>query len=178
MNLSEALDAALPEMPQPRRARNRLRVLIRIWPCAKNVLDGEPVIAIVQRANGNFSRISPMQWQLALLFDGNRTYDEIASEFVEQTGAFLDPGDVRIFAENMEESGFWYKSAQEKNLALNEKLIAERSRRTKAHIQTQLQPHALFGLGSRSLSHLARPCGRQIYLQSLVRDGRGDALPL
>ena len=102
MNLSEALDAALPEMPQPRRARNRAPRLDPDLAVREDVLDGEPVIAIVQRANGNFSRISPMQWQLALLFDGNRTYDEIASEFAEQTGAFLDPGDVRIFAENME----------------------------------------------------------------------------
>ena len=164
MNLSEALDAALPEMPKARQSRNRAPRLDPDLAVREDVLDGEPVIAIVQRANGNFSRISPMQWQLALLFDGNRTYDEIASEFAEQTGAFLDPGDVRIFAENMEESGFWYKSAQEKNLALNEKLIAERSRRTKRTSKLNFSHMRFSGWDpDRYLTWLDRVAGKYIY---------------
>ncbi len=129
MNLSEALDAALPEIPRARFSRkNPPRVdpdlIIR-----EDVADGEPIVAVYQRSTANLLRMKPTQWQLASLFDGVRSYDEISAAFQAQTGIPLGAEEVRTFAENIDEGGFWYKDPQEKNIAMNEKLAAQRSRR-------------------------------------------------
>lgn len=129
MNLSEALDAALPEMPKTRTALGRPPMLDPEMVVREDELDGERIIAVLQRDKGNFFRLQPMQWQLAGFFDGVRSYEEIAELFTTETGAFVAPDEVRQFADNMEEAGFWFKTPQEKNLALSQKLRDQRSRR-------------------------------------------------
>jgi len=131
MNLSEALDAALPEIPRGRLTRVRPPCIDPALIVREDTLDGEAIVGAFQRSNGNYFRFSPLQWQLASLFDGVRTYDETASLFNEQTGAQLTPDEARLFAQNMDEADFWYQSPQEKNIALHEKLTAQRHRRAK-----------------------------------------------
>ena len=131
MNLSEALDAALPEIPKARLARIHPPRLDPDLVVREDTLDGAPIIGVMQRGKGNYFRFPPIQWKLALLFDGVRSYEEIADLFAQETGSSLSPADVRLFSQNMDESDFWYKTAQEKNLALSEKLRAQRSRRAK-----------------------------------------------
>jgi putative peptide zinc metalloprotease protein len=142
MNLSEALDAALPDIPRARLARSRPPRIDPDLIIREDVVDGEPIIAVYQRSTANLLRLKPTQWQLAGLFDGVRTYQEIAEAFQAQTGIPLDAEEARTFAENMDEGGFWYKNPKEKNIAMNEKLAAQRSRRVQtgssfnvAHIQ-------------------------------------------
>ncbi|HLY43142.1 MAG TPA: biotin/lipoyl-binding protein [Terracidiphilus sp.] len=134
MNLSEALDAALPEIPQTRLARTRPPRLDPDLVIREDVLDGEPTVGILQRETANFFRFTPGQWTLAQLFDGNRSYEEIAELFTAQSGIPLQPAEAKAFAENMDESNFWHKTAQEKNLALSEKLMAQRGRRGRSKI--------------------------------------------
>jgi putative peptide zinc metalloprotease protein len=129
MNLSEALDAALPEMPKTRTALGRPPMLDPELVVREDELDGEKIIAVLQREKGNFFRLQPMQWQLATYFDGVRSYEEIAEQFAAETGASVASDEVRQFADNMEEACFWFKTAQEKNLALSQKLRDQRSRR-------------------------------------------------
>ncbi|MGD0914561.1 MAG: hypothetical protein ABR928_21920 [Terracidiphilus sp.] len=129
MNLSEALDAALPEMPMTRAERNRPPSLDPDLVVREDFVDGEPMVGVLQRSGGNFFRLVPVQWELAQLFDGIRSYDEIADLFSAQTGAQTDAADVRMFADNMEASDFWYKTPQEKNLAMSQRLMEQRGRR-------------------------------------------------
>jgi putative peptide zinc metalloprotease protein len=131
MNLSEALDAALPEIPRARLTRVHPPRLDPDLIVKEDLLDGEPVIGVFQRSRGHYFQFPPVQWQLFQLFDGVRSYEEIAAAFEEQTGAALSPEDVRQLAQNMDQSEFWYQSPQERNIALNEKLTAQRSRRAK-----------------------------------------------
>ena len=112
MNLSEALDAALPEMPKTRTALGRPPMLDPELVMREDELDGEKIIAVLQREKGNFFRLQPMQWQLAGYFDGIRSYEEIAALFAAETGAFIAADEVRQFADNMEEAGFWFKTPQ------------------------------------------------------------------
>ncbi|MGB8536919.1 MAG: HlyD family efflux transporter periplasmic adaptor subunit [Acidobacteriaceae bacterium] len=142
MNLSEALEAALPEIPRTRLSRKNPPRIDPDLIIREDVVDGEPIVAVYQRSTANLLRLKPTQWQLASLFDGVRSYQEIAAAFEAQTGIPLAGDEVRTFAENMDESGFWYKNPQEKNVAMNEKLTAQRSRRASgraainvAHIQ-------------------------------------------
>jgi putative peptide zinc metalloprotease protein len=134
MNLTEALDAALPDIPQVRLSRSRPPRLDPELIVHEYVLDGEPIIGILQRENAAYFRFPPWQWQLANLFDGERSYEQIAEAFFAETGMSVDAEDVRGFAESLGESGLWYKSQQEKNLAMREKLVAQRGRRTKSKI--------------------------------------------
>jgi putative peptide zinc metalloprotease protein len=164
MNLSEALDAALPEIPRTRLSRkNPPRVdpdlIIR-----EDVTDSEPVVAVYQRSTANLLRMKPTQWQLALLFDGVRSYDEIAAAFEAETGIPLSADEARTFAENMDEGGFWYKNPQEKNIAMNEKLAAQRSRRVHSRSSFNVA-HISFSAWDpdRYLTRLDEKIGKYIY---------------
>lgn len=134
MNLSEALDAALPEIPQARSSRNQPPRLDPDLVIHETVLDGEPIVGVLKRGKNSYYRLSQVQWNLTKLFDGERSYAEIAEAFSNETGTPIEPDEVRSFAEGMEESGLWYETYQEKNLAMRDKLLAERGRRTKSKI--------------------------------------------
>ena len=133
MNLSEALDAALPEIPRTRLSRKNPPRIDPELIVREDVTDGEPIVSVYQRSTANLLRLKPTQWQLARLFDGVRSYEEIAAAFEAEAGIPLSAEEVRTFAENMDEGGFWYKNPQEKNIAMNEKLVAQRSRRARGH---------------------------------------------
>ena len=81
MNLSEALNAALPETPKTRYARERPPRLDPELIIHEDTLDGEPIIGVLQREGSNYFRFPPGQWRLAELFDGVRSYEEIAALF-------------------------------------------------------------------------------------------------
>ena len=132
MNLSEALDAALPEIPEARQTGSRPPRLDPDLITHEDILDGEPVIGILQRDRSNYFRFQPWQWQLAQLFDGERSFEEIGAAFESETGMQISIEDVRSFSAQMDECDFWYKTHQEKNLAMREKLLAQRGRRAKS----------------------------------------------
>ncbi len=168
MNLSEALDAALPEIPRTRLSRkNPPRVdpdlIIR-----EDVTDGEPIVSVYQRSTANLLRLKPTQWQLARLFDGVRSYEEIAAAFQTETGIPLSPEEVRTFAENMDEGGFWYQNPQEKNIAMNEKLAAQRSRRASG--SSLNVAHISFSAWDpdRYLTRLDEKVGKYVYNRWMV----------
>jgi putative peptide zinc metalloprotease protein len=164
MNLSEALDAALPEIPKARFARNACPRLDPDLIVREDVLDGETVFGVLQRGKANYFRFQPAQWKLAQLFDGVRSFDEIASLYTSETGTFVAPEDVRFFAENMEENDFWYRTPQEKNLALSEKLMAQRGRRAQRKSRLNIA-HITFSAWDpdRYLTWLDGRVGRLIY---------------
>ena len=86
MNLSEALDAALPEIPRTRLSRKNPPRIDPDLIIREDVTDGEPIVAVYQRSTANLMRLKPTQWQLARLFDGVRTYEDIAAAFEAETG--------------------------------------------------------------------------------------------
>jgi putative peptide zinc metalloprotease protein len=129
MNLSEALDAALPEIPKARLSRPRPPRLDPELVTREDILDGEPIVGILQRSKGSFFRFQPLQWNLAQLFDGSRSYEEIAQQFNAENGDALTAREVEEFATSLDEADFWYKTPQEKNMAYSARLKAERGRK-------------------------------------------------
>lgn len=129
MNLSEALDAALPEIPKAQLSRTRPPRLDPELVTREDVLDGEPIVGILQRSKGSFFRFQPSQWRLAQLFDGVRSYEEIADQFNADHGDSLTERDVAEFAASLDEADFWFKTPQEKNMAYSARLKAERGRK-------------------------------------------------
>jgi putative peptide zinc metalloprotease protein len=169
MNLSEALDAALPEIPRTRLSRKNPPRIDPDLIIREDVTDGEPVFAVYQRSTASLLRLKPTQWQLARLFDGVRSYDEISAAFEAETGIPLSAEEVRTFAENMDEGGFWYKNPQEKNIAMNEKLAAQRSRRVKSH-STFNVAHIEFSAWDpdRYLTRVDQKIGKYVYNRWMV----------
>ncbi|MGA2906770.1 MAG: HlyD family efflux transporter periplasmic adaptor subunit [Terracidiphilus sp.] len=164
MNLSEALDAALPEIPRTRLEQTRPALLDPGLITREDTLDGEPVIAVMQRQGSTFCRLTPVQWQLAQFFDGQRSFEDIAEAFQVQTGMATTAAEVRAFADGLEEVRFFYKSPQEKNLALSQKLAAQRQRRAGRNIKFDVA-HITFSAWDpdRYLTWLNEKAGRIIY---------------
>ena len=168
MNLSEALDAALPDIPRARLSRKNPPRIDPELITREDTTDGEPVVAVYQRSTANLIRMKPTQWQLARLFDGVRSYEEIAAAFEAESGIPISPDEVRTFAENMDEGGFWYKNPQEKNIAMNEKLAAQRSRRASG--SSFNVAHILFSAWDpdRYLTRLDQKIGKYVYNRWMV----------
>lgn len=125
MNLAEALNAALPELPAKRVRTSYPRVDPRtIW--AENVEEGQVVVAVHVRGTDAFYRFPPDQWKLIELFDGQRSYEDVVEAYRQRYGVQYSAEDVREFANALEEADFWYKTPQEKNIALNQKLAEHR----------------------------------------------------
>ena len=164
MNLSEALDAALPEIPKVRAARSRPPCLDPELITREDMADGEPFIGVMHRGRASYFRLPPSHWQLAQLFDGVRSYEEIAALYGEQTQIAVSAGYLRDFVQNFEDAGLWYKTPQEKNLALNEKLRAQRERRATRKSKVNLA-HISFSAWDpdRYLGWLDRRAGWFIY---------------
>jgi putative peptide zinc metalloprotease protein len=129
MNLSEALDAALPEIPSTSLVSGKPPTVDPNLIIREEIVDGETIIGVLQRQTSNFFRVPLAQWRLIQLFNGSRTYEEISEAYREQTGLQISPDEIGAFAENLEAQGFWYKTPQERNLALSERLMAQRNRR-------------------------------------------------
>lgn len=165
MNLSEALDAALPDIPKNQLRRKNPPQLDPELIVREDTLDGEPVMVVYQRSTTNIYRFPPIQWELVRLFDGQRTYEEIAEQF-SSSFAPITPDDVREFASSMESANFWYRSAQEKNLALSEKLRKERTRRSEGHAGANLA-HIAFSAWDPDayLTRVDAVLGKYIYSQ-------------
>jgi putative peptide zinc metalloprotease protein len=131
MNLTRALDVALPEIP----ARTLSLRPPRLDPKAtfrEHLEDGELVVRVYIPSSGYMFRLTRAQWALAQLFDGSRSYSEIAEAYSGQTGQFYDQQAVMDFSAELESANFWYRTAQEKNVLLLLQSKEERRKNLKA----------------------------------------------
>ena len=130
MNLAEALDV-LPEITTPTRSKRIFKMDPRLVG-REHIEEGVPMFLAHVPGSTNIFRFTPEQWKLAHLFDGQRSYAEIAELFLAETAIQLGVEDVRNFAEMMQDADFWYQSPQEKNIALMQKLRERRKKQKKA----------------------------------------------
>jgi putative peptide zinc metalloprotease protein len=131
MNLTRALDVALPEIP----ARTLSRRLPRLDPgrtFREHIEGGTPVVRVYIPSSGFMFKLSRPQWSLAQLFDGNRTYSEVAELYSAETGEYYDQQTVLDFASELEAANFWYQTPQEKNILLLLQSKEERRKNLKA----------------------------------------------
>jgi putative peptide zinc metalloprotease protein len=129
MNLAEALNAALPELP-PRRVRTGFPKMDPAAVVKENVEDGEPVMVVLNRSTDKMFRFNPVQWRIIELFDGVRTYEEIAALHGERYGVAYGADDLREFAAGLDDAEFWYRTPLERSVALRQKLESGRHQHT------------------------------------------------
>ncbi len=142
MNLNEAMNAALPELPA-RSLRRGYPKLDPVIVAREHLEEGQRIIMTLRPGTTSICNFSPEQWELVQLFDGERSYQDIAEVCAAQTGVQYSEGDIRAFAEQVGEADLWYRTPQEKNITLMQKLSEERSKHVKkkskfgdvAHIQ-------------------------------------------
>jgi putative peptide zinc metalloprotease protein len=130
MNLAEALDV-LPEVTTPTKSKRIFKMDPRLVG-REHIEEGKPMILAHVPGSTNIFRLTPEQWKLTHLFDGQRSYEEIAELFLAENAIQVSAEDVRSFAEMMQDANFWYLSPQEKNIALMQKLRARRKKQKKS----------------------------------------------
>lgn len=130
MNLAEALNT-VPELPAKVVAQKRLPKVDPNLIIREQTQDGKLMIMVMIPKTRRYYPFSHEQWELLQCFDGERTYDEIAERHSAQSGVLYTGDYVKQFAEAIADQPFWYKTAQEQNIALYEKLSEERRRKSK-----------------------------------------------
>ena len=129
MNIVRALDAALPDLPERVLRRDTPKLDPRVI-TKQHIEHDRPVVIAKMPGSDLVLRFSPEQWSLVELFDGQRTYRQIADMSAEQTGYLFTEDNVREIGSFLFNStGFIYKTPLEKNLLLKEELRGQRRRR-------------------------------------------------
>ena len=125
MNITEALNAALPEMPARMIAERYPRLAPDVV-FREHLEDGKTVFRVYVPSAEAMYKFPPQNWMLIQLFDGVRNYAEIARLYSEQTRSEYSAEQVRDFASDLEGMDFWYKTPQERNIVLMQKSAEER----------------------------------------------------
>src|SRR5215467_2289192 len=129
MNLSEVMNVALPDLPA-RRSRGYPRLHPKLV-VREHIEEGVPMMLGVISGAMNLYRFNPEQWALVQLFDGQRSYREVASLFEQQTGLAVGEEQVLEIAGALDELDFWHKTPLETNVTAAQKLAEQRQKRSK-----------------------------------------------
>jgi putative peptide zinc metalloprotease protein len=129
MNLTEALNTALPEIPAFTREllpKLRPNLLAR-----EHTVRGVPVVVGVIQETGYIYRWAPEEWELLKLFDGTRTLQEVSDIYAERFGVRYSADFLRELVDLLDGQDFWYKTPLEHNIALQQRLAEERQKKAK-----------------------------------------------
>jgi putative peptide zinc metalloprotease protein len=127
MNITQALNVALPELPaklmSERPPRPHPDVVFN-----EHIENGKRVVKAYVPGVESMFTFPPGGWALVQLFDGQRSYAEIAELYSNETGVAYSEDAIREFAASVEALNFWYRTPQEKNIKLMQKTADERRR--------------------------------------------------
>ena len=134
MNILEALEVALPDLPAQTAQRRFPKLDPRVI-SREHIEQGVRVVLAKMPGTDIYLRFTPEQWQLLQLFDGERSYKEIADLIFSESNIAFTEEDVREFASYLQETGdLFYKTPLEKNITLKGKMGTERQKRGRFHV--------------------------------------------
>jgi putative peptide zinc metalloprotease protein len=129
MNILEALEVALPELPAKVVQRTYPKLDSRVI-AREHQEQGMPVILAKMPGSDSFVRLTPDQWKLLQLFDGERSYEQIAVDLAETMAVPFSSDDVKEFSSFLQEqTDLFYRTPLEKNVTLRAKMGEERHKR-------------------------------------------------
>src|SRR5215469_12626160 len=131
MNLAQALTESLADLPPARLNERPYQFHPQAVVREHRERDGLMYRIIVPAHPSEFFRFTSIQHQLARLFDGRRTYAEVAKLFRHQTGLQYSEKAIEEFARNLDRVDFWYKTPEEQCTALCESALRGRGRLVK-----------------------------------------------
>lgn len=127
MNITQALNVALPELPAKLISQRPPRIHPDVV-FKEHSENGKTVVrAFVPGVDAMFV-FPPESWALIQLFDGERSYAEVAELHSLETGIDYSEDTVRDFAADVSAMNFWYLTPQERNIKLMQKTADERRR--------------------------------------------------
>ncbi|HYX67801.1 MAG TPA: HlyD family efflux transporter periplasmic adaptor subunit [Terriglobales bacterium] len=133
MNIIEAFDAALPELPAAAHVtypKLDPRIIHK-----EHIEQGLPVVLAKAPGSDTFLRLAPEDFRLLQMFDGERSFAQIAEASGEEAGVAYTEEAVRDFATYLREHcDVFYKSPLEKNVTLKQKLGSQRQKRKRFRI--------------------------------------------
>jgi putative peptide zinc metalloprotease protein len=130
MNITQALNVALPELPARLLSERPPRVHPEVV-FKEHLEEGVFVVKVFVPGVDAMFTFPPASWKLIQLFDGQRSYWEVAERYSEETGTAYSEETVREFAAEIAGMNFWYLTPQEKNIRLLQKTADERRRMEK-----------------------------------------------
>jgi len=134
MNILEALEVALPDLPAQAAQRRFPKLDPRVI-SREHVEQGVRVVLAKMPGTDIYLRFSPEQWQVAQLFDGERSYKQISDLLLHEYNIDFPEDYVKEFTSYLEEQGeLLYKTPLEKNITLKAKMGTERQKRGRFHI--------------------------------------------
>ena len=134
MNILEALEVALPDLPAQAAQRRYPKLDARVI-AREHIEQGVRVVLAKMPGTDIYIRFTPEQWQLLQLFDGERSYKQIADLIFSEANIAFTEEDVKEFAAYLEEQGeLFYKTPLEKNITLKQKMSSERQKRGRFHV--------------------------------------------
>jgi len=128
MNLTRVLNNALPDIP----ARKLAESYPRLDPGTtfrEHIEGGRPVVRVYVPSISVMLTLDKSEWALMQLFDGKRSYEQIAEVYSQQNGIQYDAETVREFAASLDSCELWYKTPQEKNIQLLQLSREERKKK-------------------------------------------------
>ena len=129
MNILEAFDAALPEIPA-KSARQSLPKLDPRVIAKEHLEQGVRTVLAKMPGSDSFIRLTPEQWMLLEMFDGQRGYAELSALIQERSGVGFTEDDVKEFASFLaDETDLLYRTPLEKSITLKQKLGAHHHKR-------------------------------------------------
>jgi putative peptide zinc metalloprotease protein len=127
MNITQALNVALPDLPARMVSQRYPRVHPKVV-FKEQIEEGELVIRAFVPGVDMMYTFPPETWKLIQLFDGQRSYADVAELYSRESGVEYSEDTVRDFSAEIDDLNFWYKTAQEKNVKLMQKTADERRR--------------------------------------------------
>ncbi|MGB9432218.1 MAG: efflux RND transporter periplasmic adaptor subunit, partial [Candidatus Acidiferrum sp.] len=88
-----------------------------------------PIVRVYVPSSNLMFKFTPQQWRLIQLFDGQKSYEEIAEVYSQQNNIEYDAEEVREFGAELEAVQFWYKTPQERNILLMQQTAEERRKK-------------------------------------------------
>jgi len=132
MNLARVLDQSLPDIPALRKEETFPCIHPRLVVREHEDRDGTVIMCVIPGGRPPcYFRFTRYQYLLASLFDGRRSYADVAEEYNRQTGANLTGEQVKGFADGMEKVEFWYHTPLERSEMLCHELMTTRHQHLK-----------------------------------------------
>ena len=129
MNILEAFNQGLPEITGGSSRKSYLKLDPRVIHKEHFEL-GEWLTLVKMPGADNYVRLTREQWIMVQLFDGTRSYEEVAELLPERAGVAYSVDDIKEFMSAIDDSAqLLYKTPLEKNITLKQKLGASRFKR-------------------------------------------------
>ncbi len=123
MNLSRALDSDLPALP-----RQYEEICFRFDPkifWREEVTPLHTTVYVITKTHRLVS-FTPERWKLVRMFDGRKTYEQLAALWKKVCNVSATADQIREYAEALDGASFWQKTPQEESAALMNELMQDR----------------------------------------------------